>query len=289
MQLVGNYRMFHLIRAGAEFEIWAVRPAAENTAYAMKWLPPGELHTREMVSVLRHEYAVGKSLDHPNIINVYEFNSTKAGSYVILELFRHPNVKQWIQTGLDHIHYMLKEVLINITTSLAHLHSKGWVHRDIKPDNFLMDENGQIRLIDFNLTQKQQTGLAKLFGGKSKVQGTHSYMAPEQIRGKGIDFHSDIYSLGCMIHELVCGKVPFTANSPNELLTKHLRSRPPSLTVGNPNITEGFAALVNKMLAKDPKDRVESMEQLSKELKVQRIFRTTPAKPAPKEGEESQD
>ena len=283
MQIVGNYRMYHLIRAGSAFEIWAVRPMADNTAFAMKWLPPGPKHTKGMIADLRHEFSIGITLDHPNIIKTYEFDTTKEGTFLIMELFRSPNVKQWLHMGLANLHYRLPYLLTEMATSLAELHNKGWVHRDIKPDNYLMSEEGDIRLIDFGLTRKKQGMLGKLLGGKSKVQGTQSYLSPEQIRGKAVDHRADIYSFGCMVHELITGKPPFTASSTNELLTKHLRTKPPTIALGNKNITPEFATFVQTMLAKDPNDRPQTMEDFSRELKVQKIFYKTPEPPAPEE------
>src|SRR5690606_9259205 len=97
--------------------------------------------------------------------------------------------------------------------------------------------------------------LSKLFGSKSPVQGTPSYMAPEQIRGQQVDGRADVYSFGCMIYEFFSGKTPFTANTPTELLQRHLRSKPPVLTVVDKNITPEFSAFVQRMMAKDAKER----------------------------------
>jgi serine/threonine-protein kinase len=279
-QFVGNYRLFHLIRAGPIYEIWAVRPISETTPYAMKWLPKGPKHTRQAVSELKHEYQVGSTLDHPAVIRTYEFDMTSNGSYMLLELFKYPNLKQRIVAGYRHMHPNAKEILTAVTAGLAHLNERGWIHRDIKPDNFLVsDDHQQVKLIDFNLTRKEAGGLSKLFGVKTKVQGTHSYMAPEQIRGQHVDARTDIYSLGCMIHEFFSGKAPYTANSPNELLQKHLTSRPPLLTVFDKNITPEFAQYVLRMMAKDPKHRPETMKDVMMEIKSQKIFYNKPQVP----------
>src|SRR5262245_19356216 len=210
-EFVGPYRMFHLIRAGALFEIWAVRPVAETTPLAMKWLPPGRKFDRANIANLKHEFEVGKTLDHPSIIKTYDFGTGKDGAYLIMELFKTPNLKQQIQADLAMLHYRLDKILIQCAESLDYLHQQGWLHRDIKPDNFLVDENDAIRLIDFNLTRKIKKGLGNLLGGKAPVQGTYSYMAPEQIRGQAVDERADVYGFGCMVYELLSGKLPFTA------------------------------------------------------------------------------
>jgi serine/threonine protein kinase len=281
-QFVGSYRMYHLIRAGALYEIWAVRPMSETTAYAMKWLPPGPKYSRTTVSELKHEYQVGASLDHPYVIKTYDFGNTNNGAYMLLELFKVPNLKQQlISGGYKKLHHRAKEIVANCAAGLAHLHEKGWVHRDIKPDNFMLRDDNTVKLIDFNLAQKPAGGLSRLFGGKSKVvQGTHSYMSPEQIRGQALDYRADIYSFGCMVHEFFSGKAPFTANSPNELLQRHLTTRPQPLTVFDKNITPEFSNYVLRMMAKDPKDRPANMKDVMMEIKTQKIFYNPPQPPS---------
>jgi len=281
-EFVGPYRLFHLIRAGALFEIWAVRPVAAHHAYAMKWLPPGERYDRRGAAELKHEYEVGKTLHHPSIIKTIDFGaSSKDGAYIVMELFKTPNLKQQIHEGVRNLHWRLDKILDEAAAALDHLHEKGWVHRDVKPDNFLVDEHNHVRLIDFNLTRKVKKGLGKLFGGKAAVQGTYSYMAPEQIRGLACDARADVYSFGCMVYELISGKLPFTATSPTELLNKHLRLKPAPLTMLERNVEPAFAELVHRMLAKEPKDRPASFGEFRRELKSRRCFRVKPTPPAP--------
>ena len=159
-QFVGHARVFHLIRGGRHYEIWAVRPPAENTVYAMKWLPKGPHYVREHINGLKHEYQVGSTLNHPAIIKTYEFDNTSNGAYMLLELFKVPNLKQQIISGsykkLNHP----RQILTNCAAGLAHLHERGWVHRDIKPDNFLLRDDNEVRLIDFNLGTSRQAGSA---------------------------------------------------------------------------------------------------------------------------------
>jgi serine/threonine protein kinase len=278
---VGNYRMYHLIRGGAIYEIWAVRPMSETTVYAMKWLPPGAKYTSEHINGLRHEYSVGASLEHRSIIKTYEYNKTNNGAYLLLELFKVPNLKQQvISGGYKKIQHRARDILVEAAAGLAFMHEKGWVHRDIKPDNFLVGDDSHVKLIDFNLARKPAGGLSKLFGMKITVQGTHSYMAPEQIRGQQVDPRADIYSFGCMVYEVLAGKLPFTASSPNDLLQRHLSSKPPDLTVVDKNITPDFAKYVQLLMAKDPAARPSNMKDVMMEIKTQKMFYNKPQPPA---------
>lgn len=274
--------MYHLIRAGAIYEIWAVRPMSENTVYAVKWLPPGAKYSRSTVAELKHEYNVGVALEHPCIIKTYEFGNTSNGAFMLLELFKVPNLKQQIISGgYKKLMHRAKPILTAAAAGMAHMHEKGWIHRDIKPDNFLLRDDDAVKLIDFNLARRPAGALGKLFGGKSAIAGTHSYMSPEQIRGQPLDARADIYSFGCMVHEFFSGKPPFTANTPTELLQRHITSKPQPLTVFDKNITPEFSAYVQRLMAKDPKGRPANMKDVMMELKTQKMFYNPPQPPAP--------
>ena len=143
----------------------------------------------------------------------------------------------------------------------------------------MVGAKANVKLIDFAITEKQKRGLGRFLGGRSKVQGTRSYMAPEQIRGTAIDVRTDIYSFGCMLHELIGGKPPFTAGSPDELLGKHLSLSAPSLLAANNKITTDLAELVATMLAKKRDDRPDSMTEFLRRLRAMRFFRTRPKPP----------
>ncbi len=180
---------------------------------------------------------------------------------------------------MEGIAYYVGKIAEQATASLGYLHSQGWVHRDVKPDNFLMNKAGTVKLIDFAIAERRKGVLGKLFPSRMKIQGTRSYMSPEQIRGKGVDERSDIYGLGCMLFELVAGKPPFTGQSTQELLTKHLRNSPPPLQSAGRDATNEFSDLIRKMLAKEPAARPKSMNDISQLLHGMRVFNRMPPPP----------
>ncbi len=162
---------------------------------------------------------------------------------------------------------------------MGYLHGCGWIHRDVKPDNFLLNKKGELKLIDFALAVRSKGLLGKLLSGKSKIQGTRSYMSPEQIRGRAVDARSDIYSLGCMLYELIGGKPPFTGQSTQELLTKHLTAGPPAVMAPGREVTPEFSQLLKKMIAKKPQDRPHTMDDVVSALRGMKIFHRTPQPP----------
>jgi len=135
------------------------------------------------------------------------------------------NLKQGLtNVGFAALAPAMPLIVQQMCEGLGYFHKQGWIHRDVKPDNFMCSEAGDVKLIDFALAEKKKSGLARFFGGKVKVQGTRSYMSPEQILGKALDSRSDIYSLACTIFQLLCGTAPFTGSNPNDVLQEACQS-----------------------------------------------------------------
>jgi serine/threonine protein kinase len=285
---IGPYRLLSVLMTGQTSQVWEVLHEEKRQRFAVKTLLAEFRKDREHLGYLRHEYEVGRTLDHDNIIDVHEMGKDRRiGPYIVLELFPAPNLKALIKHEGKAIQWMIPRIVAESAAGLAHFNAQGWVHRDVKPDNFLVDEEGHTRLIDFALAQKPKKGIAKLLGGKSKIQGTRSYMSPEQIRGKSLDVRTDVYSFGCTMHELLAGKAPYTGISANDLLTKHLRAAPPSLITADKNVTEEFSDLVRRCLAKTPEDRPESVTAFMNELRGIRVYRRTPDRPVVEETKEN--
>ena len=278
---IGAYRLVRQIRTGQSCQVWLAVNSA-NERVALKVLKEDYYKNRQEIGHLKHEYNVGQDLDHPNVIRVIEFNIAEKTPYLAAEYCGAQNVKQIVQKGVDRFAPKLEEVIRQSAQGLSHLHGHGWLHRDIKPDNFMIND-GFTKVIDFSLAVKTKRGLSKLLGGRSKVQGTRSYMSPEQIRGESLDLQSDMYSFGCTVYEMLTGRPPFTAESPDELLMKHLKAAVPSLLVTAQNVTEDFAGLVTRMMSKDIRERPHSMDEFLVEFDNLKIFKKPPV-PSGNEG-----
>lgn len=236
--------------------------------YALKVLLAEYRHNREEVALLQHEHQVGCKLHHPRVITIYEYGIDHDNVYLGMELFQAPNIKQVINQRSGGLGPLLGKVITQAAEGLAYFHSQGWVHRDIKPDNYLMNTTGEVKLIDFALAVPLRGGfLARLMPRSKKIQGTRSYMSPEQIRNQRLDERADIYSFGCMLHELVGGKPPFTGTSTSDLLNKHLSAAPPPLQAANRDVSDAFAQLVRRMLSKKPQDRPQTMDDFLREMR----------------------
>ncbi|MEL6896157.1 MAG: serine/threonine-protein kinase, partial [Planctomycetota bacterium] len=278
---LGPYRLARLIRAGSTSQVWEALEDASDERVAIKLLNSKFKDDRGQIASLKHEFAVASDLTtSQRVVKVKEYRVEGGVPFLVMELFSELNLKQALRNGPDSIGYMIDKIVKQAAEGLHFMHEKGYVHRDVKPDNFLVSGEGMVKLIDFTISEKKKTGLAKLFHMKRKVtEGTRSYMAPEQIRRQVCDERADIYSFGCVLFECVTGKPPFTGQTPDDLLSKHLSAQVPSPITSNDNVTKEFATLVKRMIAKRADDRPESFWQFMKEFETTEVYIKRPRKP----------
>jgi len=266
--------MVRLVRAGNSCQIWEALDDNEKKRVALKVLQKEFVRDRVEINYLKHEHAIGKDLKHPQVIEIYDFRQDLDIPFLVLEYFRGKNIKQLMRLEPELLQANMTSTIDQCAEGLHYLHKQGWVHRDVKPDNFLLDEEGTVKLIDFALARKPVSGFSKLFGGRAPIQGTRSYMAPEQIRGKAVDPRSDVYSLGCMVFELLAKKLPFTAANENELLNKHLRAPIPQILTFNTDVTQEMNDLIVSTMAKDVENRPRHMLKFLQDFRRIRVFRS---------------
>ncbi len=276
---IGPYRLLNVVNTGQTSRIWQAYDDAAQRVCGIKVLLEDFSRDREHIGYLRQEFIVGEKLRHKRIIQINDFASDRGVYYLAMEWFPAPNMKHLIRHEFERAQHLAPGLIEQMAEALAYLNENGWVHRDIKPDNYLVSETGQVKLIDFALAQKTKGGLAKLLNPKSKIQGTRSYMSPEQIRGGGLDSRSDLYSLGCTIFELLAGKLPFTGTSGTDLLMKHIKSSPPTLESANRNVTPEFGALIRQTMAKKPNNRPKSVTDFLTQFRMVQVFKRAPKPP----------
>ena len=283
---LGPYRLLNVVNAGKTCLLWQAYRDDLKEFFAVKALVRDFARDRQEIAYLKQEFVVAGKIQETRIVRVCEFALNRGSPFIAIQWFSAPNMKQRILAGSESYLHNVPKILIQATESLAQLHKYGWVHCDVKPDNFLVDDQGEVKLIDFALAQRAKKGIARFFARKSKVQGTLSYMAPEQIRGQPLDGRADLYSLACAFFHLLSGRPPFTGVSANDLLVKHLKSSPPSLRSLNKNVTLEFADLLREAMAKKATSRPDSVEEFLARLKATRPFQNMPTPP---DGEDPQD
>lgn len=266
---IGNYRRLKMMRQGKTCQIWETMDA-DNERCVLKVLREEFRNNKYELAMLKHEYVVGSEMEHENCIEVFEYDVAHGIPFTAIEYFRSLNLKQWIRAPTAKREW-LPSIIEQSSQGIIHLHSKGWIHRDLKPDNLLVNDEGKVKLIDFAIAQKAKKGFGRFLTGKGKISGTRSYMSPEQIRNEPLDARADIYSFGCLLFELCSGRLPFTGTSSDDLLQRHLKSPAPSLTAFSDDINPALAALVERMMSKKPKDRPETVEEFLHDFKKIRL------------------
>lgn len=272
---IGPYRPLRLVRAGHSCQIWEAIRDATGQRVALKVLQAEHRKDREQIACLRHECLVGQGLKHPHLIGIYEFAVDNGIPYVSMEYFESRNLKQWLRTDRESAAgaELIPQIIEQAGLGLAYLHDQGWIHRDVKPDNFLVNSQGTVKLIDLAIARRIRGGWNRLLPLRGKIQGTRSYMSPEQIRGGRLDQRADIYSFGCMLFEIVGGRPPYTGENSDHLLQKHLSAAVPPLASVCDAVTPQFAALVAAMMAKVPDARPATMHDVLREVRGLRVIR----------------
>lgn len=264
---IGTYRRLKMMRQGKTCQIWETIRSSDNTRCVLKVLREEFRNDKSEIGLLKHEYVVGSELDHENCIDVYEYDVARGIPFVAIEYFKSFNLKQWIREP-DANRSWLPSIIEQSSLGVQHLHETGWIHCDLKPDNLLVNDKGEVKLIDFAIGQKQKKGFGRLLGGgKGKISGTRSYMSPEQIRSEQLDVRSDIYSFGCMLFEIVTGKLPYTGTSSDDLLQRHLKSPVPSMAAFADDVNPKLSDLVSRMMSKKKNERPESVASFLHEFK----------------------
>ena len=271
--IVSGYRLLRHIVTGQTSQVWEVVEVNSGRHFAMKLLLPEKARESAHRNFLFHEADVGQQLAHPNIIRIVKIDHSATTPNFVMEYFPAGSLKvRVMRKEFDFLREKGQDILKQAATGLAFMNAKGWVHRDVKPENILVASSGDVRIIDFAIAQRIPTGWSKFFWRKRKTQGTHSYMSPEQIRSLPLDGRADVYSFGAMCYEMMTGRPPFRAASFHDLLTKQIVEKPITPRQYNPDVTEEFADLILRMLAKKKEDRPHDFHQVLMQLRSLRLF-----------------
>ena len=278
--VIGGYRLERQLQTGLTSQVWEVSEISSGRHFALKMLLPEHANNPESRRLLFHEAAVGIEMAHPNVIKIIKvFKDVKQPCFV-MEFFPSGSMRQRIQyKEWDFIREFAYEIFKQTATGLAYMNTRGWLHRDVKPDNILVNSVGEVRLIDFAIATRISKGW---FSRRPKPAGTRSYMSPEAIRGERLDTRSDIYSFGATCYEIVTFRQPFRAATANELLNKQLFEKPTPPQVYCPDLTDDFSKLILRMLAKKREERPKTFHDVLMELRKIKIFKTKD--PAPPKG-----
>jgi serine/threonine protein kinase len=281
---VAGYKLINLMMTGQTSQVWEVVEPGSFRHLAMKLLLPEHVKNQAHRNFLFHEAEVGLAVHHPNVIRILKLERSKTNPFILMEFFPGGNLKLRLTRKHEIVREKAHSVIMQAANGLSAIHDKGWVHRDVKPDNILLNSAGEVRIIDFALAKriKRSEVWFPFFRKKTTTSGTRSYMSPEQILNRSLDERADIYSFGATIYEMVTGKPPFRGLNPNDLLTKHLREMPIAPKVMNPEVTDPMSDLIYRMLSKDKKNRPKDLHEFVSLFRTMRVYKGDKIESSPK-------
>ena len=259
---IGKYRVVGKIGKGAMGEVYKAHDPLLNRFVALKTIAPALAADPDFKKRFQREAQSAAQLNHPNIITVYDFGDEQGLTYMAMELLEGVDLREAIRArALGHLGRKL-EVMEQIAEGLAFAHSRGVVHRDLKPGNIHLQPSGHIKILDFGLARLGASDMTKT----GTVMGTPHYMSPEQVRGQKADARSDVFSLGAVFYEILCNHRPFEADSVHGVLFQILEQEPEPMRKWEPEVPPSAVALVEKALAKDPARRYADAGEMARAL-----------------------
>jgi len=267
---IPGYKILGKIGAGAMAIVYKAKQLSLNRVVAIKVLPKRFSENPEYVERFYREGRAAAKLSHNNIVQAYDVGEAGGYHYFVMEYVEGRTLYDDLSAGKIFSEQEAIDIVMQVANALAHAHSRGLIHRDVKPKNIVIDKSGVVKLADMGLAREtSDVELARMEAGKA--YGTPYYIAPEQIQGRiDIDGRADIYSLGATFYHMVTGRVPFMADDPNEVMKKHLREQlvPPDHI--NTSLSAGVSEIIEVMMAKRREDRYHNVEELLEDLKAVR-------------------
>ena len=269
--LDNRYEILELVGTGGMARVYKARCHRLNRLVAIKILREDLAQDAEFRRRFHDESQAVAMLSHPNIVAVYDVSRSSELEYIVMELIDGINLKQYMQKKGNKLNW--REALYFITQivkALGHAHSRGIIHRDIKPHNIMVLRDGSVKVADFGIARVTSGGHSTL---TQEALGSVHYISPEQARGSHIDERSDLYSAGVVLYEMITGRLPFEGDTPVSVAIQHINSIPLSPREIDPTIPEALEAITMKAMAPNPDNRYSSADEMLADLEE---FRKNP-------------
>lgn len=264
-RISGRYKVLEMIGGGGMANVYLAHDMILDRDVAVKVLRHDFSNDEEFIRRFYREAQSATSLAHPNIVNIYDVGEEDSTYYIVMEYVEGQTLKQYIQQNSPVKVETALDILQQLTSAIAHAHQNQIIHRDIKPQNILIDKNGTVKITDFGIAMAMS---ATSITQTNSVIGSIHYLSPEQARGGVATEKSDIYSLGIVMFELLTGRLPFSGESAISIALKHLQSETPSVRNWNREVPQSVENIVLKATAKDPAYRYASAEEMEEDIKT---------------------
>jgi tRNA A-37 threonylcarbamoyl transferase component Bud32 len=264
--LDGRYRLGSLVGVGGMAKVYLADDRVLERQVAVKVLSPPYAQDPVFVERFRREARAAARLSHPNVVAVFDSGSDADQHYLVMEYVAGQSLAELLVRQDRLAPRRAAELGVEVCAALTAAHAQGLVHRDVKPANVLVGDDGRVKVTDFGIAK---AAAATTLTGTGTVLGTAAYLSPEQAQGGPVDARSDLYSLGCVLYELLCGSPPFGSganSSPVAVASRHLHQPPEPPSARNRQVDTGLDAVVLTALAKEPAQRYQSAVQLQAAL-----------------------
>jgi tetratricopeptide (TPR) repeat protein len=269
---LGRYEIIAPLGAGGMGEVYRARDDRLDREVAIKVMPEGVAQDPERLSRFEREAKAVASLTHPNILEIHDFGTDGEITYAVTELLEGQSLREWVTRGRGDWRSALT-ICAAIADGLAAAHKSQIIHRDLKPENVFLTADDQVKILDFGLAKILHAEAADGLGNEAPtasmgtdpgaVMGTAGYMSPEQVRGEPVDHRTDIFALGCLLHELLCGRRAFPGNSAAEISTSILSRPSTPLEQTGCDLPVDVQPIVDRCLEKSPTKRFQDSSDLS--------------------------
>jgi serine/threonine-protein kinase len=258
-----RYRLKEKIGSGGMADVFLADDLSLGREVAVKVLHHQFASDPAFIQRFRHEAQAAANLNHPNIVNIYDWGNEGDQYYIVMEYVEGRDLKGILRAEGRILPERAAEITAEIAAALQFAHRRNLVHRDIKPHNIFITNLGQVKVMDFGIAREGNGGGITQTG---VVMGTPQYISPEQAQGLAVDGRSDIYSLGVVLYEMLTGQVPFDDPSPVAVTYKQVREDAVPPSVVNPEVPPTLEAVVMKAMAKNPANRYQSAQEMKADL-----------------------
>src|ERR671935_882174 len=269
----GRYRILNRIGSGGMADVYRAEDTHLGREVALKVLHRRFAEDDEFVQRFRREASSAAGLQHPNVVQVYDRGEWDGTYYIAMEFLEGRSLKQIIREEGPLDPDRAIDIVIQVLRAERFAHKRGIVHRDIKPHNVIVDDEGNAKVTDFGIARAGASDMTET----GSILGTAQYLSPEQAQGHAVSASSDLYAIGIVLYEMLTGRVPFDAESAVSIALKHVSEAPPPMAVLNPDVPAELEQVVMWALNKNPVDRPANADQFITALEQAREGIATPA------------
>ena len=267
---LGDYEVKGLLGSGGMGEVYRARDTRLAREVAIKVLPAFYSSDPDRLRRFEQEARAAAALNHPNILAVFQMGTYEGAPYLVSELLEGGTLREQLARSPLPVRKTI-DLGVQVAHGVAAAHEKGIVHRDLKPENLFVTKNGRVKILDFGLAKLTQASFssgqsaptATVGTDAAVVMGTVGYMAPEQVRGRRVDYRADIFAFGAILYEMLTGKRAFQKPTSAETMSSILNEEPPGISQIVPNLPPALARVVHRCLEKNPEERFQSASDLA--------------------------